>query len=695
MKLTGKAGRWARNGYQLCVAIRDMNGRIVGIQFRRLDDSEPRFLTLGSSSDGLFGQSQNVKGRSIVVVEGLTDFLMASARLAKRNDYCVLGVAGANATQALQDLPPSAKVVIAFDADDAGDRGAERAGTILAEGGSKVFRARPTGGAKDLCDFKKNGGSISKLVDMAKLVAEAASWDEPTPLQDGKVPPFPTRSFPTWLKAFVEGQAKATQVSVDLPAMLVLAVCAASIARKVEVQINPGWREPVNLFVVVALPPAERKSVNFRDTTAPLAEHERAESERLKPMVQAAESRHSILQQKLKHAEKLAASSAGKKQRDAEKQAARYTRELARTRLPVLPRLVADDVTGEKLASLLVEQDGKLAVLSPEGGVFSIMAGRYSGGIPFFDIYLKGHAGDRLRVDRVNRKTEFVDRLALTLGLAVQPDVLHRLAEAAGVRERGLLARFLYSIPGSRLGSRDTDPPSLAIEVREAYEAGIRSMLTLSVPCGGSDPALHLLSFETEAVARFQKFEQWLEPQLGEFGSLGAIADWAGAVARLSGILHVAEHVGDLSALPSAIQRSTVKAAIRIARYLVAHAKRAFGEMGMDPAVRQASKVLRWIERNAKDHFTTRELFEGVKGSIRTVTALEPSLALLAEHGFIRKDPRPRGRGRPSEFFSVNPHVLSKPSQYSQKESPQYSANIAKRKRHKEKRRSDRTKVRS
>jgi hypothetical protein len=498
------------------------------------------------------------------------------------------------------------------------------------------------------------------------------------------------------LRNFVEGEARATQVSVDLPAVLVLAVCAASVARKVEVEINSGWREPVNLFAVVALPPAERKSVNFRDATAPLTQHERTEVDRLKAKVLAAETRYSICQQKLKRAERVAASTTGAKQGEAARRAARLSRELARMAVPALPRFVADDVTSEKLASLLVEQDGKIAIMSPEGGVFSIMTGRYSGGIPSFDVYLKGHAGDTLRVDRVGRKAEFVERPALTLGLAVQPDVLHRLAETEGVRERGLLARFLYAIPRSKLGRREINPVPLSVEFKEAYAAGIRSMLALAIPSDGAEPRVHRLRFAPRALSRFRRFESWLEPQLDEFGRLGMISDWAGklagVVARLSGILHIAKNVDSLGLLPSEIQRSTVKQAICIARYLIAHARVAFGEMGTATPVRQARLVQRWIERNAKRQFTKRELYEGVKGRFHTVAALEPSLDLLTAQGFILKDAPRRVVGRPSESYSVNPHMLPEASQYSQNtpangSSTNFASN-AKQKRRKEERRS-------
>jgi hypothetical protein len=47
---------------------------------------------------------------------------------------------------------------------------------------------------------------------------------------------------------------------------------------------------------------------------------------------------------------------------------------------------------------------GRMAIISAEGGLFDILAGRYSNGVPALDVWLKGHAGDPLRIDRKGRR---------------------------------------------------------------------------------------------------------------------------------------------------------------------------------------------------------------------------------------------------------------------------------------------------
>src|SRR5262245_8240777 len=125
--------------------------------------------------------------------------------------------------------------------------------------------------------------------------------------------------------------------------------------------------------------------------------------------------------------------------------------ELVAFAVPEPPQFFCDDITPEELGRLLARQGGRVLQAGPEGTAFEIAKGRYSEA-PNFDVYLKGHAGDPLRVNRVGRGYDVVDRPALSLALAVQPDVIAGLASEATLRQRGFLARFLYSAPASLVG---------------------------------------------------------------------------------------------------------------------------------------------------------------------------------------------------------------------------------------------------
>lgn len=145
------------------------------------------------------------------------------------------------------------------------------------------------------------------------------SWEDPEPFGHFGLPPFPIDSLGTRgcrLAEFCEGVAESFQVPVDLPAMLALAVAGAALAKRCEVHVRADWWEPLNLFVVVVMEPGERKSAVFREITAPLVSFEAAECERLAPEIERNEVDRRLLAGALKHAERVAATSADAGKRD-------------------------------------------------------------------------------------------------------------------------------------------------------------------------------------------------------------------------------------------------------------------------------------------------------------------------------------------------------------------------------------------
>jgi hypothetical protein len=494
----------------------------------------------------------------------------------------------------------------------------------------------------------------------------ADDWELPLPFQEFDLPPFPTEALPSWLRAFVEAEAVATQTPPELAGMLGLACCAVALARRVEVQVRCGWREPVNLFTLVVQPPGTRKTQVLRDVTAPVEEYERREVERMRPEIAEAASRVEVSRRRLEHLRERAAKVTESAQRAAlEREAGEQARELAALQVPVLPRLLADDASPERLASLLCEQGGRMGVLSAEGGVFELMAGRYSAaGMANLEVYLKGHAGDALRVDRVNRPAEFVQQPALTLGLAVQPDVLRSLANRPGFRGRGLLGRFLYALPPDLLGRRRIDAPPVPDAVREMHQRHMTALLQIPTATDHlARPIAHLLVLAPAAVRLLDAFAEWIEPQLGQWGTLGTMTDWGGklvgAVARIAGVLHSAEHAA-AEPWATAITAECMERAIALGHWAIPHARAAFAEMGADPEVEDARHILAWIERHGAPEFTKRDCFEGVKSRFRQVAAMEPALRLLVEHHYLREQPTEgsRERGRPpAALFAVNPRA--------------------------------------
>jgi hypothetical protein len=82
--------------------------------------------------------------------------------------------------------------------------------------------------------------------------------------------------------------------------------------------------------------------------------------------------------------------------------------------------------------------------------------------------------------------------------------------------------------------------------------------------------------------------------------------------------------------------------------------------------------LLDWISRTGQAQFSRRDAHQATRGRFRKAADLEPALALLEEHGWLRRvdaDPTgPKGGRPPSPRFLVNP--LSHNSEPSQPSEP-------------------------
>lgn len=509
----------------------------------------------------------------------------------------------------------------------------------------------------DVSDWLAAGGTKDELQRLAQAAPEwmpaaaVDTWPAIESLDEVNLPEFPKHSLPAVLRRFVAEESHATQTPADLAGLLALAVCSATIARRVEVEARPGYREPVNLFVAVLLEPGNRKSAVFSDATKPLQDLEAELIEAARPEFARAQSKRRQDEVRLKKLEKMAAE---KGDAEARHEAGELAAALADQPEPVLPRLIVDDATAEKLGMMLAEQGGRLASMSPEGNVFDLMAGRYSKSeSPQFDVYLKGHSGDPLNTDRVTRQSVRVPRPALTCAYAMQPAIIAGLAGNSTFRGRGLLARYLYAAPQSWIGHRIIAPEPVSDATRQAYRDAVRKLADVADE--------HVLCLTADASAAFEQWEREIEAMLGAGGSMELMRDWgaklAGETLRLAAVLHCVEHgpVGQ-------IEGPTIIAAVEIARYLIPHAEAVLNKMSANEelADEDARYVLRWIERHGRQEFTKTEAQHHGKRRFPKANDIDPALAELTRREYIRLKPsEATGPGRPaSPSYEVNPDVF-------------------------------------
>ncbi|TSB17936.1 YfjI family protein, partial [Streptomyces benahoarensis] len=471
--------------------------------------------------------------------------------------------------------------------------------------------------------------------------------------------PFPVHALPGWLREFVLAVAEETQTPVDLAGCLSLSVLATAAGGRSVVHVRGNWREPTNLYVAVALPPANRKSAVFALLSDPLFDAEKRLKEAATPAIVEAQMTARLAKDTADAAVAKAAKASPDEREALMETAVALGQTAESVTVPVVPQLLADDATAETVTSRLAEQGDRISVMSAEGEIFDIMAGRYSSGAPNLGVFLKGHAGDRLKVDRQTRQ-EYIERPAVTMGICVQPHVLDAIGRVEAARGKGLLARFLYSLPESLVGYRKSEPDPIPDETKDVYT---RTVIDLTLAMAEwTDPAA--LQLDPDAYAVLKEFKDRTEPKLRKRGGeLGHIEDWAGkvvgAAARIAGLLHVAEHLDNAPGIP--VSEETMRGAVELGEYFTSHGLAAFDTMGADPTADRATSVLETLRAQGWGEFSKRDLMLKVSRSeFPTADALDPALGLLEDHGYLRAQPvqRTGGRGRPpSPRYLTHPRL--------------------------------------
>jgi replicative DNA helicase len=489
----------------------------------------------------------------------------------------------------------------------------------------------------------------------------AERWPPPVPLgTHAALPVFPINTLPPWVGEHVAAVAEFTQTPPDMAATMALAALSTAAGGRVHIQIRPGWVEQSNLYLVCAMPPASRKSDVFALMTAPIYEMEK--------QLQDASRAARVEAQTAKDAAEAEAEGLMAKARKPDQASEHLVAEASAARMlaedivvPPKPRLTAaGDITPEPLTHQLALHRC-LAVLSPEGDLFDIIAGRYSAR-PNLGVFLKGHKGERLETDRITREQPSIDKPALTIGITPQPSVLQDLGDAHGARDRGLLARFLYALPASNLGYRKTRTTPVPDTVAHTYgsrlDALLRTLTDLPEPV--------TLTMDALADQAVEELQAQLEVQLRPGQPLEHLQDWAGKLvgttARVACLLHLADHL--TSGWGQPLTAATVHRAADITGYYTEHALAVFDLIGSDPATEDARTILNWLSRPKTDgtHRRTIKRRDAVAASrrFRTVSQVDPALQLLESHGYLKGEEASRDgkRGRPeTTTYRVHPSL--------------------------------------
>lgn len=467
---------------------------------------------------------------------------------------------------------------------------------------------------------------------------------------------FPVECLPDGIKPYIKAVAESLQVPTDMVSSLVLVVMSLCIQGKFWINVKPDWIESLNLYVVVVGRPSERKSPTLKEVTRPIFRYVDDENERRKPKIAEYELKKKIINGKLKVIQE-ALSKKNSKTKYTMQDALDCQKELEELGEVKLMRLVVDDVTPEALVKAMKENDERMAIISAEGGVFGMMAGRYSNNTNI-DIFLKGYSGEYYSSIRVGREGADLRHPYLTIGLAVQPQVITDIMDNKDFRGKGLLARFLYTVPNTRVGERTYRTKEVSPFVRKEYEDLCKELLDIP------DDFDRFIKLSPEADKLAEEYYLWIEHQLTN--ELEEIEDWAGKLhgntMRIAGVLHVIKHKAN--SVNVLLEEDTMRSAIEIGKYYLEHSKAAFDIMGLSdpPEVQDAKYIISRLEQNdfndKNDKINSISKRDALRmcQRFKTLEEMEPGLRCLEEHGYIAIVPEEKkGPGRRSEKIYINP----------------------------------------
>ncbi len=436
---------------------------------------------------------------------------------------------------------------------------------------------------------------------------------------------FPVGALPDVVATFVNALADELEVAPDMPATFALGALSAALIGKVVVAPKERWREPPILYVCLVADAGQRKSPTLNRVIAPLYRIEKEERKRWKELCD---------QMDAESAKLAIITENSKKQKGRPKDKAADK--------PPMPRFIMGDVTPEELACTLAEaKNNRLAMLSDEATVLEMAAGMYSAR-PNIDVYLKSWDRSAVIVDRKMSGSLFVEHPSLTMVQCAQRGVFSSLAKHPELRNKGLLPRFLFSVPTSTRGYRTHNRPPVDPQVESAW-GELVSALYYWEP--GTSDAPKVVWFDRLAQEELLRFQRWLEKHIApgaRFDDVGDMADKiVGAMVRISLVLWCAESTAEeRDDRRSEISGSTVRRAIEIATYFLRHSEHVLVNLLSAPNGADAANALwTWVKaRGLREFLWNREFQQkGPRALRKSKDKTTAAANLLVDRGLLER----------------------------------------------------------
>ncbi|MCW2283792.1 hypothetical protein M2323_001776 [Rhodoblastus acidophilus] len=467
---------------------------------------------------------------------------------------------------------------------------------------------------------------------------KASRWtSEPLPLgvPQIKARPYPISTLGEVMASAAESIARKFQCPPEMAAQSVLAVGSLAAQRLADVRLPYGQTRPLSLFFVTIAASGDRKTTVDIAALAPAREHE----ELLKKDYTAAFKAWKISN---------AAWTAQHKKIENDKVLDKEQRMEELAALgdapvePIKPLLTAPEPTVEALAKHWPVLPGGLGLFSAEGG-------QMTGGHGFsVDQRLKTAAalsqlwdGGGMRRFRAGDPLSDLRGRRLAMHMMVQPEAAATFLSEPILRDQGLLSRLCIAAPeslaGTRLWKESTEEIEAAIH---RYSAVVLDLLGRPAPAeneAGNELTPRVLELDGAAKEVWIAFHDRIEKAMGKECPLETLTDVASKAAenaaRIAGVLTVVENPE-----AQAIESKAMAAACELMLWYLLESLRLAGAYRQTPGLRNAQKLLEWIQTKRKKNVTRSEVMQYGPACIRQKAEADAALLVLEEHGWLVRD---------------------------------------------------------
>ncbi|GGE56042.1 hypothetical protein GCM10011391_38810 [Pullulanibacillus camelliae] len=344
-------------------------------------------------------------------------------------------------------------------------------------------------------------------------------WEKPIPIQFAKEVTFPLDVFPTWVSDFVSGIVNELSVSDDVPANLVISALSTLITKKFHfLYEETNWRLDLNTYIIIASPPGTKKDAVLKRVFAEIYQYQSQLEQEFEDKFPRIKSQVMNMEKRLEKASDLYAKNTDEKyQKECEEIIRKLEGLKAKLYKPTC--VIGGDATPESIISLLSKNNEYMSIITAEGSeLFSYFNGKYKNNS--IEFYLKCWEGSPYTLYRVGREDELLSNPLLTIGLLTQPVELKKLR---GFEGRGLVERFLYSVPKVnsvlRLGVGIVD------EVRDLYNLNLRRIIA-----NGSNLEQGVIKVSQNAKERFNELYETINKEMLDDNYSDSFKEWLAKV---------------------------------------------------------------------------------------------------------------------------------------------------------------------